>query len=218
MQDASSDSSSDAENTENDSQMDQFPPTYEELHSRNDRQTNRIESNTERVLREIYNIPTTYESNLDLNEIEINAPQYTIRAFDPRDLESRRNVTDLRNGVQHTAANPEMGQAETGLGTEQTRQTWASYFNTANRLRDLINGTLTTRNIAYEVDHTNHRNLSGESTVVNINADISEQCYSRPRTPPPAYHDLENCEPLLPRTNSLPSYDDFIMMPYKYTS
>ena len=221
MQNVSSDSSSDASSILQDLQMDQLPPTYEELLDRNDRQTHRIESNTERVLREIYSRPTwldSYESNHDLNEIEINAPQYTIRAFDPRDLESRRNITDLRNDVQHTVANPEMEQTETGLGTEQTHQTWASYFNTANRLRDLINGTLTTRNTANEVDHTSHRSLSGESTMVNINADISEQYCSRPRTPPPAYHDLENCEPVLPRTNSLPSYDDFIMMPYKYTS
>ena len=216
IQDISSESTSDANSTQNDLQIDQLPPTYEELLDQNERQTHTIESNTERVLREIYSRPTwldTFESNHDLNGTDES--QY-IGAFEPGVSESREDITNLGNNVQHTTAIPEMGQTETDPGTEQTRQTWTSYFNIANRLRDLINGILFPRNTINEVDNANHRNLSGESTVVNV--DISEQYYSRPRTPPPAYHDLENCEPMLARTNSLPSYDDFIMMPYKYAS
>ena len=198
-------------NVQPSSQTNQPPPTYDEVGSRN-LQINRIESNTERVLREIYNTPTwidTNETNHNLNDIGIDNRSRSgpSTGLCYHFIESR--VAGPRHDTRQTLANRETEPRDTD--SERTQQSWASYFNTANRLRNLINDTRTTRN---EAD-SNYRSVNGETTVVNIMAD---RYHPRPRTPPPAYHEVESSACILPRTNSLPSYDEFIMMPHIYAT
>ena len=85
----------------------------------------------------------------------------------------------------------------TDVITDPTQRSWRSYFNTANRLRDLTSNSGDTAN-GTGVSPTHHQ--------------------PRPQTPPPTYREVEQTTILITRADSLPSYDDFVAAPHKYTT
>ena len=201
------------------SQTAQPPPTYHEIETRS-RQTNGIESNTECVLREIYNISTWNNMNETLHNVNESETNNRSRFRPPAGSRLDFRQIGPRDQVQPTSAIREIEPRD--QGSDGTEQSWASYFNTANRLRDLINDTRTTRNeenVNYRNTNANdvNININDENTIVN-NVDTPTRHHHRPRTPPPAYHEVESSAVRIPRTDSLPSYDEFMMMPHLYVT
>ena len=83
------------------------------------------------------------------------------------------------------------------LIADPAQRSWRAYFNSADRLREL---TIYSRT----------RDTFNET-------DIPTTPYQpRSQTPPPMYHEVEQTAVRITRSESLPSYDDFIASPHKY--
>ena len=100
-------------------------------------------------------------------------------------------------GDQRRPQTPSPRTGHTDVLTDTSQRSWRSYFNTADRLRDLTG---------------NQGDIANEASVP------SRRYQPRSQTPPPAYHLVEQTAVRITRADSLPSYDDFMATPHKYTS
>ena len=100
--------------------------------------------------------------------------------------------------LPHTQQSPET-TVRGDFRSDRSQRSWRSYFNTADRLRELTSNSRT-QSVENGTDVTPTRHQP------------------RPQTPPPMYHEVEQTEVVVRRADSLPSYDDFMAMPHKYTT
>ena len=100
-------------------------------------------------------------------------------------------------GNQRRPQTPSPLTGHTDVLTDPSQRSWRSYFNTADRLRDLT---------GYQGD------IANEASVP------TRRYQPRSQTPPPAYHLVEQTAVRITRADSLPSYDDFMATPHKYTT
>lgn len=144
---------------------------------------NRGYSNTARVLADIFNrtAPQPSNQNSESPTSVIVETHYLPGPHAP--------ITRMRPRIE--------SNTRRGLIADSTQRSWGSYFNTADRLRDLTSDSRT-RDTLNETDIPTTRHQP------------------RSQTPPPMYHEIEQTAVQIARSESLPSYDDFIAYPHKY--
>ena len=80
------------------------------------------------------------------------------------------------------------------LVEDPAQRSWRSYFNTADRLRELTG-------------------ISPTHATFN-ETNVTPTCHQpRPQTPPPMYHEVEQTVARIARSDGLPSYDEFMATP-----
>ena len=166
-------------------------------------------SNTARLLADVFNRTITYrdmqhvEAQLMVERLEVRGysnnarvladvfnrtiPYSRIQSGERQHTIGRTNVITETNGLPRLHIPPTNTTEANGhrdLITDPSQRSWRSYFNTADRLRELSNSHTRATLNETDVSSTHHQ--------------------PRSQTPPPMYHEIEEAAVRIARSNTLP--------------